>query len=483
MVRPSNCSTWSSSLIRMVFRRAGCLAIVMTIGGFVLSGCNGVAPPTAPTSFSSATPVEPSGPKVISFFSTETDPKQIATMQTLVAEYQHLNPNVEIDIILASPASRGRRLLTALASGADLGIFEIEPTLMTEWVEAGYLLPLDDVVSKIGVDDYVKGSLFSYQEHVYAVPYATSVYGLWVRTDLLAEAGLPLPVTYKDVLNTAETLTRGEVYGIALPAGQNIATVNYFSAFLWQNGGDYFTCDGQVIFDQPEALEAIKKWVVLTQYAPPGFTTWGYHEQIEAFLRGRVVMSMYAGRLGVNMADKAPELEDQVTVIFPAWGPEKVTLGVWSRLAIAAGTRHQTEAKAFLQWLLSGDRLLRYDMTVPGHMIPPLQSVQAMTVDYNSPYVTRHADWLQSFNEWVVYTNHPVMNMGSIRNGHFVRSDIVPPWGGAVFGTPGIVDNMLQEITLGGRDPEASWRDAVSKMEKIVSQWKAQHPTWQPPDC
>jgi ABC-type glycerol-3-phosphate transport system substrate-binding protein len=400
-----------------------------------------------------------------------------------VTEYQRLHPEVEIDIILASPASRGRRLLTALASGADLGIFEIEPTLMIEWAEADYLLPLDDVVKEIGPDDYVTGSLFTHRGQVYAIPYAISVYGLWVRTDLLAEAGLPLPTTYEQVLEAAQNLTRGELYGIALPAGQNIATVNYFSTFLWQNRGDYFTCDGQVAFGQPEALVAVKKWAALAQYAPPGFTTWGYHEQIEAFLLGRVAMSMYAGRLGTNIADKAPELEDRVTVIFPAWGPEKVTLGVWSRLAIAAGTRHQAEAKAFLQWLLSGDRLLRYNMTVPGHMISPLKSVQAMTVAYDSPYVMQHTDWLHSFNEWAAYTNHPAMNMGSIRQGRFVRSEVVPPWGSAVFGTPGIVDNMLQEITLGGRAPEAAWQDAVTELEKIVSQWKAQHPTWQPPKC
>ncbi|MEW5958705.1 MAG: sugar ABC transporter substrate-binding protein [Chloroflexota bacterium] len=458
--------------------------MIIVAGLMFLSGCYAPVQPAASIAPASPSPIDESyGPKVIPFFTTEADPAQIAMLKTLVTEYQHLHPDVEIDIILASPASRGRRLLTALASGADLGIFEIEPTLMIEWAEAGYLLPLDDVVNEIGPDDYEAGSLFANQGHVYAIPYAISVYGLWVRTDLLAEAGLPLPGTYDQVLQTAQTLTRGEFYGIALPAGQNIAAVNYFSTFLWQNGADYFTCDGQVAFGRPEALAAVKKWAALAQYAPPGFTTWGYQEQIETFLRGRVAMSMYAGRLGVNIAAKAPELEDRVTVIFPAWGPEKVTLGVWSRLAIAAGTRHQAEAKAFLQWLLSSERLLRYNMTVPGHMIPPLKSVQAMVVAYDSPYVSRHTDWLRSFNEWAAYTNHPAMNMGSLQHGRFVRSEVVPPWGSAVFGSPGIVDNMLQEITLGGRSPEAAWREAVTRLEKIVSQWKAQHPAWRPPDC
>ena len=467
----------------MTVRKSACAVALVSAHGLLLAGCDLIAPEIDPAPTKVPTPVEVSGPKVIPFFTTESDPDQIAILQTLVSEYQQLNPDIEIDIVLASPASRGRRLLTGLASGADLGIFEIEPTLMTDWAEAGYLLPLDEVVNSIGEADYVEGSLFRHQGRVYAVPYATSVYGLWVRTDLLAEAGLPLPTTYEEVLNAAEALTQGEVYGIALPGGQNIATVNYFSTILWQSGGDYFTCDGQVSFGEPEALEALTKWVALVQYAPPGFTTWGYLEQIDSFLRGRVAMSMYAGRLGVQMAAKTPELEDRVALVFPPWGPVKVTLGVWSRLAIASGTRNQAEAEDFLQWLLSGERLLRYDMTVPGHMIPPLQSVQAMTADYESAYIDRHADWVEAFNQWVIYANHPAMNMGSIRSGQFSRSDVVPPWGPAVFATPGIVDTMLQEIVLGDRDPEQAWRDAVRKMEQAVATWKAQHPEWHPPDC
>ncbi|RME82978.1 MAG: sugar ABC transporter substrate-binding protein [Caldilineae bacterium] len=449
----------------------------------LLAACSG-RERSASRTVASPTPVlQGSGPVVIPFFTTEADPTQLTVLHDLIADYQKLHPNVEIDIILASPASRGRRLLTALASGADLGIFEIEPTLMTEWAEAGYLLPLDEVVAAIGEEDYVPGSLFRYDGHVYAIPYAISVYGLWVRSDLLAQAGLPLPRTYEEVLAAARALTQRETFGIALPGGQSIATVNYFSTFLWQNGGDYFTCRGEVAFDSPEALKAVERWSQLTQYAPPGFTVWGYQEQIDAFLRGRAAMAMYAGRLGVTMAEKAPELENRTALVFPPWGPEKVTLGVWSRFAIAAGTRHQQEAKAFLQWLVSDDRLLRYDMTVPGHMIPPLLSLRSRVLSYDDPYVTRHSDWLQSFHEWVPYTNHPAMNMGSVREGRFKRSDVIPPWASSVFGAAGTIDSMLQEIALGGKEPEQAWRDAVAELERITAEWKAQHPAWQPPSC
>ena len=33
----------------------------------------------------------------------------------------------------------------------------IEPTFMTEWADAGYLLELDDVVNAISADQYVAG--------------------------------------------------------------------------------------------------------------------------------------------------------------------------------------------------------------------------------------------------------------------------------------------------------------------------------------
>jgi multiple sugar transport system substrate-binding protein len=441
----------------------------------LLVGCAPSSPSTPEPA--TATPALPAL-KIIPFFTTESDPNQLAVLQRLINEYQSLHPDIEIDIILASPSSRGRRLLTALASGADLGIFEIEPTLISDWIESGYIIPLDDVVDHIGRSEYLPGSLTEQNGHVYAIPYATSIYGLWVREDLLSQAGLPLPTTYEELLHAAQALTNGSMYGIALPAGQNAATVNYFSTFLWQNGGDYFSCDGQVTFGEPHALEALNRWAELAQSAPPGYSTWSYSEQIDAFLSGRVAMAMYGGRLGVQLSESHPELEDKVTVVFPPFGPLKVTLGVWSRFAIAAGTKHQAEAKDFLQWLVSGDRLLRYDMTIPGHMIPPLKSVRRQAVDSTDPYVVRHRDWIQSFYSWVDVSNHPAMNMGSVSNGKFKRSDVAPPWAWEVFGTPGIVDTMLQSIA-NGRDTESAWQDAVAAMDQTVTEWKIAHPDWQ----
>lgn len=140
------------------------------------------------------------------------------------------------------------------------------------------------------------------------------------------------------------------------------------------------------------------------------------------------------------------------------------------------------EAKAFLQWLVSGDRLLRYDNVLPGHMIPPLNSVRKETLINPSSYTQTHADWIQSFYDWSAFTNHPAMNMGSISQGQFKRSDIAPPWAWEVFGTPGIVDTMLQDVA-NGNDPEQAWQEAVNKMKQAVDAWKSMHPQWESVGC
>jgi hypothetical protein len=75
------------------------------------------------------------------------------------------------------------------------------------------------------------------------------------------------------------------------------------------------------------------------------------------------------------------------------------------------------------------------------------------------------------------------MNMGSMRAGQFQRSDQAPRWAWEVFGQPGLVDTMLQEIALGAREADSAWQTAVGKMEQTIAAWKTTHPGWRAPEC
>jgi ABC-type glycerol-3-phosphate transport system substrate-binding protein len=195
-------------------------------------------------------PVDESAPRTLTLFTTEADPPQLEILSEIIDEYHETNPNVFIDVVTGTPATRGERIATLLAAGADAGIFEMEASFANDWAEAGFLLPLDDVYDGIGGEaEYVPGSVFQQDGTVYGLPYATSVYGVWIRTDLFEAAGLEPPTNYEEVLAAAEILTNpGEgIYGISIPGSTN-ASVNFFSTYLWNNCLDYYSPTGEFRF-------------------------------------------------------------------------------------------------------------------------------------------------------------------------------------------------------------------------------------------
>ena len=418
-------------------------------------------------------------PVVLTVFTTEADPPQLAALTEIIDAYHEMHPNVFIDVVTGTPSTRGDRTRVLVTSGSDAGIFELEPAFAAEWAEAGFLLPLDDVVESIGgVDAYVPGSLFMHNGSVYGLPYATSVYGLWYRSDLLEEAGLEVPTNYDELVAAAEALTKPDegLYGLSMPGATN-SSVSYFSTLMWQNCVDYYTPDGELTFNSPEALEAVERWTALSQYAPPGFESWSWGDQITAFITGRAAMSMYAGRLGARMPEQAPQLEDISELAPLPWsytdGGPYVTYGNWSRIAISANTANPEAAKAFLGYFLSGERLAAYDATVPGHMVPPLEDVGNMIESMDNEFTRNHSDWLDFFNSNAQYINHPANNMGSVVGCTFTPQFGGPPWGGAIFSSGGVIDMMLQNIYLGEKSPEEAWGDAVAEMEAIQAEWEA----------
>jgi multiple sugar transport system substrate-binding protein len=467
--------------------------ILMILASLVMAQCGPAATPQTAVETEttkeggSAAPKAETGARTLTFFTTEADPSQLEILAKIIDEYHAQHPEVFIDVVTGTPATRADRIRSLLAAGADAGIFEIEAAFTRDWAEAGYLLPLDDIFQKIGGDgQYTPGSYYKLGDTVYALPYATSVYGLWYRKDLLDDAGLKPPTNYDEVLAAAQKLTdptKG-IYGISIPGATN-ASVNLFATLLWQNCGDFFSPTGELTFDQPEALEAVKRWVELAKYAPPGFENYSWNDQVTAFVTGNAAMSVYAGRLGIRMTEQAPQMEDISDITRLPWsytqGGPYVTYGSWSRFAISAKSAYPETAKDFLTFLLTGDRLARYDATVIGHMVPPTKDVANLLENWDSDYAHKHSDWLAFFNQDAAFTNHPANNMGSVAGCKFDKKDYGPPWGSEVFSKGGIIDLMFQNIYVGGQDPEQAWNDANTKIKKVMDDWKAAHPDWKPP--
>jgi ABC-type glycerol-3-phosphate transport system substrate-binding protein len=196
-----------------------------------------------------------------------------------------------------------------------------------------------------------------------------------------------------------------------------------------------------------------------------------------------ISLPLCPGRLGVNTAAKAPEIADKTGVLPVPAGPfmtGKILRTGIQHYTVYGKTAQPDETLKFLQYLTTGERELDFAMTVPGHLLPPLNSVRAKVKDYKSDFMSKHGDWVTALNEMVTNTSDPILMMGSVNNAAFKKATNVCPWSEQVWGSPAVDNVLFQEILIQNKDPEQAWKDASAKLKQTVEKWKAENPGWKP---
>lgn len=433
--------------------------------------------------------------KIVPFLTAESSPNAVGQLTSIIAEFEKANPNIGIELQLMSNDNRATRIINSVSVGDELGIFEIERRLVPDFTRAGYLLPLDSIVENIGVDKFIPGTLlyWPWDGHLYQLTSDIGASTMWWRKDLFEKSGLAEPDSFERLLEASKKLHGKDGLSGNAFESSNRAGVQRFVAFLWQNGGDFYTKTGEPAFQRPGAKQAVADYSELNKYAPSGNHSWGNLDPINSYAAGRVGMALFPGRLGFQIAKNAPDIAKvtgnrEARVARGGKGP-RVTYGSLTGYAIGKTVRHPDEAKKFLEFMLTGDRLLAYAMAVPGHNAPPIKEIQAKVLEQDDPFVKNYRDWIKTTFEATTYFNAEAQNMGSItEDGKFEKSFVPMPWAARVMGSAPIVSTMLQKIALQNVPVDTAYNDAVTGFKTEMEKWKAENtwftppdPNWQPP--
>jgi ABC-type glycerol-3-phosphate transport system substrate-binding protein len=423
----------------------------------------------------------------IPLFTVENDPDSLAFYEETERLFQEqVDPNVQIEVSVYQDENILQFVGTAFETGTDLGIFSSFESQIAVWAEQGYLLPLNSIIESVGRDDFLPGTLLAVDGQEYIMPSQANASALWARTDLLEAEGLGLPATYDELVGALEALHgKDGMLGIATAVG-NVPnmTTQFFAPYLYQSGWEFFDAQGNLTFDQPAVLEAVKRFQKVLTFTTPSMYNGTYPDIINLFGAGRAAFATFPGRLGYNIARQDPELAEKITVIPVPAGPfmtGQLHFGGASPFSIYADTAHPEEAKAFLEFMLTGERLLELSMTVPGHILPPLESVRAMVPTYESEYMDQHGDWVITFNDLVPQAFSPDNSMGSVSHETFHgKLSNICPWGSQIWDTDPVDGRMFQQIMIEGMDPEQAWTEAYETLGTIREEWLAENPDWEP---
>jgi len=405
----------------------------------------------------------------ITFLSGETDEEQVAVHKEIIAEFEALHPGVKVDLVLSGFDDREEKILADLYAGAPVDIIQVDSEAIGAYAKAGVLMPLDDIISSIGEDDFMNGSRIIVDNHDYGMPYAGCSMMMYVRDDLFKAAGLEYPKTWDELLECAKVLTTGNQYGIVLPAGQNNATTLWLQMFINMAGGNVFNEKLEPTLDSKEVVEALTFYRELAKYCPQGITSYGYGEQISAFCSGQVAMTIYQGRVIARVAKEAPDIDTKYSIIpVPTSGKLDIQFGAYTYYSIGKNCQNPEATKEFLKFLTTGERALKVAMSAPGHITPALHSVSKLVDSYDDEFVRNHIDKIKfSFNHAAGKTFNEAVNAGGVKGTSFEYNGILNT-NYSNIRQFNILSNMVQRVLIQNADPETVCKDAQKELLEIL---------------
>jgi len=165
-----------------------------------------------------------------------------------------------------------------------------------EFGEAGWLLPLNDLISPEILDQLNPAYLdaHSYNGQLLGLgPWWGGIGGLYYRKDLLEEYGFEPPETYDEVVTITETILADhpEMTGWTWPAMHDWVLVNRWVEYLNGFGGTYFNDDGTCAMNSEKGVAALEYMVSLIDsgISPPEITTWKEEDSAVRFVSGEAI--------------------------------------------------------------------------------------------------------------------------------------------------------------------------------------------------
>lgn len=341
----------------------------------------------------------PAAAQTLQILSAEGDPASVAAMDFAIAEFQKEHPGVNVEYQTITFTEIGQKIVSASAAGNPPDIVHLDDFASSVLSGQGLLEPLDDVIDRIGRDDYfpIPLSAVTFNDQVWGVPFANGFNLLWYRKDLYEAAGLSAPTTWDELFNNVKALDgqtdeAGRIYGIALALNTQNHANDTVQAFMWSNGASIMNAEGELTLDSPEAIAAYEFEKSLFEYAPPGAAQYGNLEVLNAFATGRVAHSIYPARMVGQVLRTNPELSDKVGVVVLPKGPsEKARYAstlftkAWG---IPKGAQNMELAKDFIVFLETGEREVRWLHSVPVHFWPPRRSTAESEAYNNDPSIS-----------------------------------------------------------------------------------------------
>jgi multiple sugar transport system substrate-binding protein len=198
--------------------------------------------------------------------------------------------------------------------------------------ELGLLVPLDEVIGRLGRDDFYPVVLQYHrvtdpetgEAHVYGIPLFFEPRTVEIRYDLLQEAGIEIPEkpTYGWLIETARALNNPpDIYGWGLTLGKCYDAHDNIMLLVHHYGGGLISDRGPLgadVFNSEPTWQAfsLMKDLYREGIVPPDSVAWTDFDNNLAFMEGRIAITINGLSIYYKMVEEGNPIADVTKEIF-----------------------------------------------------------------------------------------------------------------------------------------------------------------------
>ena len=269
----------------------------------------------------------------------DTDPVKII-IEDSVEEYHKLHPNVTIVQEGVEGEQYKTKIKTAFAAGEapDISYMFSGGSFVKPYIDAGYLLPIDDYVSQDTLNNVLPGMLSgcTFDDKLYSLPTITFLANLYCNTEMFEAAGAKIPTTWDELTSACQAIKdfyKGEVYpwGIDMTTDEGQAAFAYYT---WGNGGGFVDANNEWAVNSEANVEAIEYAVGLVKdgYTNPNPETQTRYDLQDMFAAGKLAMCIAPNSMPTYCADKNSTVNMATAAIPANEGKTSSSVGVMDRV-------------------------------------------------------------------------------------------------------------------------------------------------------
>lgn len=323
---------------------------------------------------------------------------------------------IDVKVIEVPTAEMFTKILQEHRAGTGAyDALNVIPAWMPDLVRAGALEQLDSYVDKFGYRDQLQTIAPVYRDNqmtvdgkIYGFPDDGDVFVMYYRTDILGDPAiqaafkekhgydLPVPPTtwkeFDEVGAFISEHTSNKPYGAAFFRDAPYAQFMFQERFRVE-GGKFFDADTmKATINSPEGVKVFKEWVAENEWMPAGVQTWGFVENLAAFLQGDTAMTIswppygrWAASYGTDQDALSwvpkSQIAGKVGYSTPPGGHPQLAAGF--ALSVSASSRQKEAAYLFIQWLNSEEISLER-VQLPYALRDPFRESHFTSEEYKS---------------------------------------------------------------------------------------------------